>query len=183
LGIDSIKRVEIMGALQERYPAAAEAGPERLAELRTLGDIVSYLAGEASAAPAEPVAAAPAPVPAPAAAPVAPPTPAPGPAPAATVTPPAPAPAPAAVAPAPAVAAGAEAAAIEQALMEIVAEKTGYPAEMLEPGMDVEADLGIDSIKRVEIMGALQERYPAAAEAGPERLAELRTLGDIVTYL
>ncbi|MGW3242433.1 beta-ketoacyl synthase N-terminal-like domain-containing protein, partial [Streptomyces sp. NPDC001070] len=28
------------------------------------------------------------------------------------------------------------------ALLEVVAEKTGYPAEMLEPGMDLEADLG-----------------------------------------
>ena len=39
----------------------------------------------------------------------------------------------------------------------IVSEKTGYPVEMIEKNMDMEADLGIDSIKRVEIMWAIQE--------------------------
>src|SRR5205085_2641727 len=72
---------------------------------------------------------------------------------------------------------------VEGVLLEIVADKTGYPVEMLESGMDIEADLGIDSIKRVQIMGALQERYPRAAEVEPERLAELRTLGDIVGFI
>ena len=38
------------------------------------------------------------------------------------------------------------------------ADKTGYPVEMLELGMDMEADLGIDSIKRVEIMGTFRQR-------------------------
>jgi NAD(P)-dependent dehydrogenase (short-subunit alcohol dehydrogenase family)/acyl carrier protein len=54
---------------------------------------------------------------------------------------------------------------------------------MLDPSMDVEADLGIDSIKRVEIMGGLRERFPDAQEASPERLAELRTLDDIVHFV
>ncbi|MCY0954258.1 SDR family NAD(P)-dependent oxidoreductase, partial [Streptomyces sp. H27-S2] len=101
-----------------------------------------------------------------------------------------PAPAPVAVpavaeAPAPApVAASAEVdAAVLSALLEVVAEKTGYPVEMLEPGMDVEADLGIDSIKRVQIMGALQERFPVSGEVDPERMAELRTLDDIAGFL
>ncbi|TYK64112.1 phosphopantetheine-binding protein, partial [Colwellia echini] len=46
---------------------------------------------------------------------------------------------------------------IQTVMMEVVADKTGYPTEMLELGMDMEADLGIDSIKRVEILGAVQE--------------------------
>ncbi|HET9379733.1 MAG TPA: SDR family NAD(P)-dependent oxidoreductase, partial [Streptomyces sp.] len=66
---------------------------------------------------------------------------------------------------------------------EVVAQKTGYPAEMLELGMDVEADLGIDSIKRVEIMGVLHERFAGGVAAGPEQLAELRTLEDIVGFI
>ncbi len=45
-------------------------------------------------------------------------------------------------------------AAVHAALVEVVAEKTGYPAEVLEPGMQLDADLGIDSIKRVEILAA-----------------------------
>jgi hypothetical protein len=46
------------------------------------------------------------------------------------------------------------------ALLAIVSEKTGYPVETLELDMDMEADLGIDSIKRVEILGALQAQFP-----------------------
>ncbi|WP_433665948.1 SDR family NAD(P)-dependent oxidoreductase [Nocardia sp. CA-136227] len=111
----------------------------------------------AVAAPAAPVAV---PV-APAAAPVAPAVPA---------------------APAPAIA-GDPTEVVQQALLEVVAEKTGYPTDMLDMDMDVEADLGIDSIKRVEIMGALQERFPDSPQAGPEQMGELRTLGGIVTFI
>ena len=42
--------------------------------------------------------------------------------------------------------------------------------------MDVEADLGIDSIKRVEILGSLQDQLPDLPELKAEDLAELRTL-------
>ncbi len=68
-------------------------------------------------------------------------------------------------------------------LINVVSEKTGYPIEMLELDMDLEADLGIDSIKRVEIMGALQEQVPAIGDLDPESLVDLRTLGQITTYL
>ncbi|MHC5719517.1 MAG: phosphopantetheine-binding protein, partial [Nostoc sp.] len=49
---------------------------------------------------------------------------------------------------------------LDKNLLAITSDKTGYPVEMLEMDMDMEADLGIDSIKRVEILGALQEMYP-----------------------
>ncbi|HEX3781794.1 MAG TPA: beta-ketoacyl synthase N-terminal-like domain-containing protein, partial [Pseudonocardiaceae bacterium] len=41
---------------------------------------------------------------------------------------------------------------VESALVGVVSEKTGYPVEMLDLSMDLEADLGVDSIKRVQIM-------------------------------
>ena len=47
-------------------------------------------------------------------------------------------------------------------LLGIVAERTGYPPEMLDLDADLEADLGIDSIKRVEIVGALRRQLPEA---------------------
>ena len=62
----------------------------------------------------------------------------------------------------------------------VVGEKTGYPVEMLELEMDMEADLGIDSIKRVEILGAVQDSIAGLPEVNPETLAEMRTLGQIV---
>lgn len=46
--------------------------------------------------------------------------------------------------------------------------------------MDMEADLGIDSIKRVEILGAVQEKYPELPSISAEEMVELRTLGQII---
>jgi hypothetical protein len=49
---------------------------------------------------------------------------------------------------------------IKNNMLEVVSRLTGYPAEMLSFDMDIEADLGIDSIKRVEILSALEEKMP-----------------------
>ena len=72
---------------------------------------------------------------------------------------------------------------IRSLLWSLITETTGYPADMLHAEMSLEADLGIDSIKRVEIFSALHERLAGAAEFDQARLGELRTLGDIVQYL
>ena len=72
---------------------------------------------------------------------------------------------------------------LSQTLLNVVSEKTGYPAEMLELDMDMEADLGIDSIKRVEILGALQEEIPDLPQVDIAELAELRTLEQIIEYM
>ncbi len=68
-------------------------------------------------------------------------------------------------------------------LLEVIAEKTGYPAEMLELDMGLDSDLGIDSIKRVEILSALQEKLPEAPAIRPEQLGSLQTLRQIVEQL
>ncbi|GIW81399.1 MAG: hypothetical protein KatS3mg105_3206 [Gemmatales bacterium] len=70
-----------------------------------------------------------------------------------------------------------------KALLDIVAEKTGYPAEMLELDMELDADLGIDSIKRVEIFSAMQERMPEAPAISSEQIGQLRTLRHVVDFL
>ncbi|MDH6135659.1 acyl transferase domain-containing protein/NAD(P)H-dependent flavin oxidoreductase YrpB (nitropropane dioxygenase family) [Kitasatospora sp. MAA4] len=57
-------------------------------------------------------------------------------------------------------------------VVEVISERTGYPADMIEPDLDLEADLSIDSIKRTEIIGQLARRL----SAGPS--GELVTLGD-----
>ncbi len=166
LGIDSIKRVEIFGAMTEDYPEVNGINPNDLTELRTLGQIVDYLAGKTSdsvgstqsaaavgssqsavsstnqtAAVSEPATRNPQP------------------------------------------ATGVDKSKLEGILLTVISEKTGYPAEMLELSMDMEADLGIDSIKRVEIFGAMTEDYPEVNGINPNDLTELRTLGQIVDYL
>ncbi|MCJ8350479.1 type I polyketide synthase [Moritella sp.] len=141
LGIDSIKRVEILGAVQEIITDLPELNPEDLAELRTLGEIVTYMQSKAPVAESAPAAVT------------------------ASATP------------------TIDLNHIQTVMMDVVADKTGYPVNMLELGMDMEADLGIDSIKRVEILGAVQEIITDLPELNPEDLAELRTLGEIVTYM
>jgi NAD(P)-dependent dehydrogenase (short-subunit alcohol dehydrogenase family)/acyl carrier protein len=68
-------------------------------------------------------------------------------------------------------------------LLKIVAEKTGYPADMLTMEMALEADLGIDSIKRVEILSAMQERVPNLPPVQARDMASLKTLGQIVAKM
>jgi acyl transferase domain-containing protein len=71
-------------------------------------------------------------------------------------------------------------------LVRVVAERTGYPQEMLGLDQDMEADLGIDSIKRVEIFGALRELSGEAALGGDgdmEAVAKLKTLREVLAFL
>jgi acyl transferase domain-containing protein/NAD(P)-dependent dehydrogenase (short-subunit alcohol dehydrogenase family) len=160
LGIDSIKRVEILSALQESLPDAPSIKPEHLGEIKTLGQIVEFLGASAtaSAAPVNEHSA-----------PSAPPS-APQPV---TDAPTAPGP----------TSDGGDVAEVSRILLRVVAEKTGYPVDMLDVSMNLDADLGIDSIKRVEILAALQEALPNAPVVAPEQLGELRTLGQIVNVL
>jgi len=69
------------------------------------------------------------------------------------------------------------------AIISVIADKTGYPTEALNPTMRMDEDLGIDSIKRVEIFSTLQERFPQALVVEPDAMARLRSIGDIVDYL
>ncbi len=68
-------------------------------------------------------------------------------------------------------------------MLAVVGELTGYPVEMLGLDMDIEAELGIDSIKRVEILSALEEKIPGLPAVSPEIMGTLKTLGQISEYL
>ena len=72
-------------------------------------------------------------------------------------------------------------------LLQIVRDRTGYPAEMLRLDLDLEGDLGIDSIKRVEILGSLRDALPALGLGTDgttmDALARAKTLGAIVDRL
>ncbi len=74
-------------------------------------------------------------------------------------------------------------------VVAVVSERTGYPPEMLDRDLDLEADLSIDSIKRTEIFSALAERLHLAApgtgldEAALSELSARKTLQAIVTWI
>ncbi|MBW4563938.1 MAG: acyltransferase domain-containing protein [Mojavia pulchra JT2-VF2] len=183
LGIDSIKRVEILGGLQELYPDLPKPNLEELAEKRTIGQVVEYLQShtarsvsvEIAIQEVQQVAEIPQVV-----IPVE-----------TVVTPPEPVvsfestPASDTILfnPETETTTTSDYADLGQTLLTITSEKTGYPVEMLEMDMDMEADLGIDSIKRVEILGAMQEMYPDLPKPNIEELGDLRTIGQIVDYL
>ena len=73
-------------------------------------------------------------------------------------------------------------------LLDLVVKRTGYPRDMVGLDLDLEADLGIDSIKRIEILGGMAEAIEegggaATANLEMEQLASLKTLTAIVAYL
>ncbi|MDN5285186.1 MAG: erythronolide synthase [Mucilaginibacter sp.] len=78
---------------------------------------------------------------------------------------------------------------VKQILLQVVSEKTGYPQEMLGMEMDLEADLSIDSIKRVEIIGTLRTELGGFAQGDKsedtmmEQLAGIKTLSGLVKWI
>jgi acyl transferase domain-containing protein/NAD(P)H-dependent flavin oxidoreductase YrpB (nitropropane dioxygenase family)/NADP-dependent 3-hydroxy acid dehydrogenase YdfG len=74
---------------------------------------------------------------------------------------------------------------IRERLVAIVSERTGYPADMLSLEADLEGDLGIDSIKRVEIAGTLSQTLalPDGATLDVEELTASRTLAQVIAVL
>ncbi|MGB1799996.1 MAG: beta-ketoacyl synthase N-terminal-like domain-containing protein [Gammaproteobacteria bacterium] len=72
---------------------------------------------------------------------------------------------------------------INNLLLKVVSEKTGYPLEMLSLDMSLDTDLGIDSIKRVEILSALQEQLPWSQSVNPEELGTFQFLQHIVEFI
>jgi NAD(P)-dependent dehydrogenase (short-subunit alcohol dehydrogenase family)/acyl carrier protein len=143
LGIDSIKRVEILSAWQDRLPELPALKPEQLGSIRSLRAIVDFVGQAQAGAELPPKSVR-------------------------------------SVDAEPAAGRGTDAARV---LIEAVADKTGYPAEMLELDMRLDTDLGIDSIKRVEILSAVQERLPDAPAVSPEQLGSFATLRQIALAL
>ncbi|MCA9116184.1 MAG: hypothetical protein KDA79_13955 [Planctomycetaceae bacterium] len=175
LGIDSIKKAQLFGELAEHFEVQiTDVSELSLDDFPTLNHVRDFLQSNATASgsPAE-TSAAPAPAasqpvnghaanghqngagtapltngaalltPAVAATPVAAPAPVAASAPAAE----------------PAAGTGMDTAELEQYLISFVVEQTGYPEEMVELDADLEADLGIDSIKKAQLFGELAEHF------------------------
>lgn len=70
----------------------------------------------------------------------------------------------------------------EDLVIEVFAEVTRYPKEILDPGADLEEDLGIDSVKLGEVFSVLRERYHLPGELDIPR-ESLRSIRDIAAGL
>ncbi|HEX6467719.1 MAG TPA: SDR family NAD(P)-dependent oxidoreductase [Streptosporangiaceae bacterium] len=180
-------------AAWQRWLAAVGGADPRLEVVQRR---LRFVAGEAAPATARPAAPArpaavrePAAAPEPAAFEPAPPAAAPEPPPVAAVEPvrpvsPPAAAAPAAEAPAPAGTATADAVTdpVTDAVVSVVAEMTGYPPDLLELDLDLEADLGVDTVKQAEVFAAVRERFGVAREEDL-RLRDFPTLGHVIGWI
>jgi acyl carrier protein len=157
LGIDSIKRVEILGALQKKLPsslaASVQSKMESLTRVKSLNGIVEQLLSNLPTVTPTPVVTS----------------------------------QPAGVVGSQLIAPLPDKGSLTQTLLRLVSDRTGYPSEMLGLDQDMEAELGIDSIKRVEILGALQKTLPQPLAAGVqskmESLTRVKSLNGIVEQL
>ncbi len=84
--------------------------------------------------------------------------------------------------PTPAAAPNVDTAELEQFLINFVVEQTGYPPEVVELDADLEADLGIDSIKKAQMFGELRE-YFDVTPTDNLTLDDFPTLRHIVNFL
>ncbi|WP_338933035.1 beta-ketoacyl synthase N-terminal-like domain-containing protein [Streptomyces netropsis] len=72
---------------------------------------------------------------------------------------------------------------MEQVFHQVVAEKTGYDVDMIEPDLFIQEDLGIDSLKQVEIAAEVWRRYPVITRDELFRFTEARTVGELTDML
>ena len=151
LGIDSIKRVEILSTLEERNPGIPTVAPDVIGKLKTLRQVAEFLEDSGPERPTLDASPSPQDL---------------------SIT-------------------EETSATLDQSahdgllstLLGVVSQLTGYPVEMIGTDMDIEADLGIDSIKRVEILSAVEERIPDLPTVAPDQMGKMKTLQQIADYL
>ncbi|MDQ3404011.1 MAG: acyltransferase domain-containing protein [Actinomycetota bacterium] len=64
-------------------------------------------------------------------------------------------------------------------LRELYASTLGYPVEAITGDADLEADLGVDSLKRAEMLGRVTARFGLGDSAGDVRFIAQPTLGEL----
>lgn len=73
---------------------------------------------------------------------------------------------------------------LQERLLALVSELTGYPEDLLEMDSDLESELGVDSIKRIEILTKVMDILPVEVKGKLneqfENLTQIKTLTGIV---
>ena len=162
LGVDTVKQAEMFAAIREIYSIPRDKN-RKLRDYPTLAHVIRFvyenrpdLAGTSSAAELSPVASSPTP-----AEPVAPPQ--------APVE----------------VSANSDESIKEDPIkgkvLQIVAEKTGYPEDMLDLDLDLEADLGVDTVKQAEMFAAVRAAYNIPRDENM-KLRDFPTLAHVIKF-
>ena len=70
---------------------------------------------------------------------------------------------------------------IKKKVLQIVAEKTGYPEDMLDLDLDLEADLGVDTVKQAEMFAAVRAAYNIPRDENL-KLRDFPTLAHVIKF-
>ena len=71
---------------------------------------------------------------------------------------------------------------VKDRVLALVAEKTGYPVDMLDLDLDLEADLGVDTVKQAEVMATVREAYGIARD-DKIKLRDFPTLAHVIRFV
>ena len=71
---------------------------------------------------------------------------------------------------------------VKERVLALVAEKTGYPVDMLDLDLDLEADLGIDTVKQAEVFATIREAYQIARDES-RKLRDYPTLARVIRFV
>ena len=166
LGIDTVKQAEVFASIREAYDIPFD-DTLKLRDYPTLNHVVAFVRERSGGAPA---AEEPAVAPAPAAEPT--PTAA----------------APSAEPARPRAGSGPEPSAapaqddVTERVLAVVSEETGYPTDLLDMDLDLEADLGIDTVKQAEVFASIREAYDIPFD-DTLKLRDYPTLNHVVAFV
>ncbi|MFZ2518662.1 MAG: SDR family NAD(P)-dependent oxidoreductase, partial [Anaerolineae bacterium] len=71
---------------------------------------------------------------------------------------------------------------VTEKVLAIVAEKTGYPSDMLDLELDMEADLGIDTVKQAETFAAIRQAFDIPRR-DDVKLRDYPTLASVIQFV
>src|SRR5436305_1663276 len=71
---------------------------------------------------------------------------------------------------------------VRERVLALIAEKTGYPPEMLDLDLDLEADLGVDTVKQAEVFAAIREVYSIPRDENL-KLRDFPTLAHTIQFV
>ena len=71
---------------------------------------------------------------------------------------------------------------MKERILELMVEKTGYPKDMLDLDLDLEADLGVDTVKQAEMFAAIREIYNIPRDEN-RKLRDYPTLAHVIRFV
>ncbi|MGA7382815.1 MAG: SDR family oxidoreductase, partial [Terriglobales bacterium] len=156
LGVDTVKQAELFAAIREIYNIPRDEN-RKLRDYPTLAHVIRFVFDKrpdlaATSALKEEVKVATAPVVAKQSEPT--------------------------VAPAPVVTGDS----VKERILALVVEKTGYPKDMLDLDLDLEADLGVDTVKQAEMFAAIREIYNIPRDEN-RKLRDYPTLAHVIQFV